>query len=320
MEEKRALSDKITFDYFYGQESEMHAYYRLPKLLFTNKIFRNMSSDAKILYGLMLDRMSISQKNKWIDSENRAFIIYSQQEAMEMLGCKENKAINLFKELEAIGLMERKRQGQGKAALLYLKDFVEEDSEEVQTREKPMSEQNDDVSDMGKTKVKTFEKPMSRDGKNQSLDMGKTNPNYINTNNTNLVKITNHITSMEPDLNDDYRAYYEILRENLDIDTMIERHPEYRDDLEGVFDLILETVLSTRKTIWIAKNEYPKDLVKSKFLKLNHMHLEYVIDCLKSNTTKITHIKNYMLAALFNAPSTMSSYYQAEVNHNMYGT
>ena len=100
------MNDKITFDYFYGQESEMHAYYRLPKLLFTNKIFRNMSSDAKILYGLMLDRMSISQKNKWIDSENRAFIIYSQQEAMEMLGCKENKAINLFKELEAIGLME----------------------------------------------------------------------------------------------------------------------------------------------------------------------------------------------------------------------
>ena len=159
----------------------MHAYYRLPKLLFTNKIFRNMSSDAKILYGLMLDRMSISQKNKWIDSENRAFIIYSQQEAMEMLGCKENKAINLFKELEAIGLMERKKQGQGKAALLYLKDFVEEDPEEVQTREKPMSEQNDEVSDMGKTKVKTFEKPMSRDGKNQGLDMGKTNPNYIGT-------------------------------------------------------------------------------------------------------------------------------------------
>ena len=141
--------------------------------------------------------------------------------------------------------MELKKQGQGKAALLYLKDFVEEDPEDVQNLEKPMSEENDEVSDMGKTKVKTFEKPMSRGGENQGLDIGKTNPNYNKNNNTNLITITNHIKSMEPDLNEDYKAYSEILRENLDLDAMIERHPEYREDLEGAFDLILETVLSS---------------------------------------------------------------------------
>ncbi|WP_026513580.1 MULTISPECIES: DUF6017 domain-containing protein [unclassified Butyrivibrio] len=299
------MGEKIIFDYFYGQESEMHAFYRVPKLLFTNAHFKKLSSDAKILYGLMLDRMSLSQKNKWLDAENRAYIIYSQLEAMEMLNCKENKAINLFRELEAIGLLERRKQGQGKPSLIYLKDFVQE-----QILEKTSSEEK--CSDMGKIKVKNLEKTMSGDGKKQGLDMGKTNANYNNINNNNLVIHTNHIYSMNQDMNDEYSAYAEIVRENLDIDSMSERYPQDVDIIEGIYDLVLETVLCRKPTIWISKNEYPTNLVKSKFLKLNHMHLEYVMGCMKDNTTKVRNIKNYLLSALFNAPTTMGSYYQAE--------
>ena len=98
---------------------------------------------------------------------------------------------------------------------------------------------------------------------------------------------------------------------------MLDRYPQQRDEIEGIYDLVLETVLSTQETIHIAKNEYPRNLVKAKFLKLNSMHVEYVLDCMKNNTTKVRKIKQYLLATLFNAPSTMSSYYQAEVNHDM---
>lgn len=87
--------------------------------------------------------------------------------------------------------------------------------------------------------------------------------------------------------------------------------------MDGIYDLILETVLCRNGTVFIASNEYPVQLVKSKFLKLNSSHIQYVIDCLKETTSKVRNIKKYLLAALFNAPSTMSGYYQAEVNHDM---
>lgn len=94
-------------------------------------------------------------------------------------------------------------------------------------------------------------------------------------------------------------------------------HPYDQEMVEGIYDLILETVLSKNEEITIAGNVYPKSFVKSKFLKLNYSHVEYVITCLGKNTTKVRNIKSYLLASLFNAGSTISSYYRAEVNHDM---
>ena len=90
-----------------------------------------------------------------------------------------------------------------------------------------------------------------------------------------------------------------------------------RELLIGIFDLILETVLCKNKSIIVASSEYPAELVRSKFLKLNMFHVEYAMDCMRKNTSKIHNIKKYLLAALFNAPSTISGYYQAEVNHDL---
>ena len=94
-------------------------------------------------------------------------------------------------------------------------------------------------------------------------------------------------------------------------------HPYDQEMVEGIYELILETVLSKNEEITIAGDVYPKNLVKSKFLKLNYSHVEYVIACLEKNTTKVRNIKSYLLASLFNAGSTISSYYRAEVNHDM---
>jgi len=288
------VSEKITFSYFYGQEADMLSFYRIPKLLFTNDYFRELSIDAKVLYGLMLDRMSLSIKNKWFDVEKRAYIYFSIEDTMEMLNCKKNKALDTMKALEDYLLIERKRQGQGKPAIIYVKSFMEQVTEQVQR----------------------LEKQTSGGLKKQPLEVGKNNPNNTDINNTEYSNL-NLIVSAEADAGlDEYHAYAEMIRENMEIDILYQQYPYDRELLDGIYDLILEMVLCKNGTVFIASNEYPVELVKGKFLKLNSSHIQYVMDCLKGTTSKVRNIKKYLLAALFNAPSTMKSYYQQEVNHD----
>ena len=115
---------------------------------------------------------------------------------------------------------------------------------------------------------------------------------------------------------DDERAYADIIRENISLDILMDRYPCDRDFLQGVYDLILETVLSTSDYILVASSQYSANFVKGKLLKLNSMHIEYVMDCWNKNKEKPRNVKKYLLAALFNAPSTMDAFYQAEVNHD----
>ena len=116
------MSIRATFHYFQGMECDMYSFYRIPKLLFTSEYFKNLSCEAKVLYGLMLDRMSLSIKNRWFDEEDRAYIFFSVEEIMEMLNCGRNKAVNCLKELDqekGIGLIEKRRIGLGKTNVIY---------------------------------------------------------------------------------------------------------------------------------------------------------------------------------------------------------
>lgn len=106
------------------------------------------------------------------------------------------------------------------------------------------------------------------------------------------------------------------IRDNLEIDNLCERYPFDRELLEGIYEMVVETVLTKGDTIVIASNPYPTELVRSKFMKLHLGHVEYVMDCMKGSTSKVRNIKKYMLAALFNAPTTMSTYYKVQVNHD----
>ena len=113
----------MTLDYFYGQAGELFSFFRIPKALFQEQRFQNLSTDAKILYGILLDRMSLSAKNGWRDEQGRVYIIYTVREVQESLCCAEHKAVKLLRELENIGLVERKRRGLGRPSLIYVKDF-----------------------------------------------------------------------------------------------------------------------------------------------------------------------------------------------------
>lgn len=315
------MSRRIAFNYFYGKEADMLSFYRIPKLLFTDDYFKELSTDAKVLYGLLLDRMSISVKNNWFDAEGRAFIYFSIEEIMELLNCGKNKAVKALQELDAvegIGLVEKERQGQGKATRIYVKNFVIEDAQKFENED---SEEKTEDSEVYISNFKKFKNGDSRSLESKPLEVCFWGSNYTNINYTNnSYTESNLIVSTDEMGCDRYsqmNAYAELIRENLALDILIEREPVDKELLEGIYELVLETVLTSSPEIVIASSRYPAELVKSKFLKLHSGHIEYVVDSLKGNTTKVRNIKKYLLAALFNAPSTISGYYQAEVNHDM---
>ena len=113
----------MSYDYFYGQSGELFSYFRIPKALFQDHRFRQLSTDARTLYGILLDRMSLSAMNGWLDEQGRVYIIYTVREVQESLCCAEHKAVKLFRELEQLDLIERKRRGLGRPSLIYVKDF-----------------------------------------------------------------------------------------------------------------------------------------------------------------------------------------------------
>lgn len=118
-------------DYFYGDQSEQFSFFRIPRSLFTDERFKNLSCEAKVLYGLLLDRMGLSQKNGWVDDENRVYVFFRVEEIAVSLGCCREKAGKLLNELvgkNGAGLLERKRRGQGKPDMLYVKNFIAKDT------------------------------------------------------------------------------------------------------------------------------------------------------------------------------------------------
>ena len=124
----------------------------------------------------------------------------------------------------------------------------------------------------------------------------------------------------EAKTNSAIEIYREIIKDNIDYDILIQDPKMDKDRLDEIVEIMLETVCTARKTIRIAGDDYPAELVKSKFMKLNSSHVEFVLDCMRENTTKIRNIKQYLKAVLFNAPSTIDSYYTALVNHDFYGS
>ena len=324
------MEQKVSFDYFYGTQADQYSFYRIPKALFQDEYFRNLSSDAKILYGLMLDRMSLSIKNQWFDEQNRAYIYFSIEDIMELLNCGRNKAVKSLQELDqekGIGLIEKKRQGFGKTNIIYVKSFVTPDRDvtthqiESQKFTIQTTDEKGDDTEVCKINFKKSQKQTSRSPENKLQEVCKTNSIYNNLSynkendtesdliGSSQMRSTEGMTTMQ--------AYGNLIKENIDYDNLLITHPFEQELIKGIYELILETVLCQNEEILIASNRYPVQFVKSKFLKLKYSHIEYVIECLKKNTSKVKNIKKYMLAALFNAPATIDGYYQAEVNHDM---
>lgn len=334
----------MNFNYYYGNQADQFSFIRIPRVLLVDQLFSPLSIQSKILYGVLLDRMGISMRNGWFDELNRVYIIYQISEIQEDLGFSKKKAIDYLTELEQFGLVEKKRRGRGLPSILYVKSFMTHDmvsrrTDTVTSDIKPavIRSVENGTSEFGIVVSRSAEIDTSRGSQIAPLEVPestllevpktaplKSNNNINNTNTSNIPSnqiLSTEGTQVQSGCDEDemrgVRAYAEIISENLELEILKQGHRYDVELLDGIYDLILEVVVSKSPTTIIASNEYPTELVRSKFLKLTSMHVEYVLDCFNQNSTKVRNIKKYLLAALFNAPSTISGYYTAAVHHDM---
>ena len=285
----------MTLDYFYGQAGKLFSFYRIPKALFQEQRFQNLSTDAKTLYGILLDRMSLSVKNEWFDKQGRVFIIFTIEDVKRALCCADNKATKLLRELENFGLIERKRRGLGKPSLVYVKNFSSDlSNERVQNRENHES---------GSPKNACQDPPKSRCNKNKKSKTERNN--------------TNPILSDELEKMKNRKLLEEYFSHSLEIELLLRLYPDDEDTIYQIVDLLVDTCDSKRKLIRIAGDDKPAEVVLSRLKMLNADHIRFVLDCLAANTSPIRNMKQYLLAALFNAPTTIQLYYQNKVNHDL---
>ena len=305
--------------YFYGQQAEQFSFYRVPKLLFTDRKFSKISMEAKFLYGILLDRMNLSAKNGWFDEKGRVYIIFPVNEVMEALDCGKQKAARLLEELETKGdLIERVRQGLGKPNLIYVKNFFTPESNFLK-----------------------FENHTSEGSKIEPAEVPKSAPNNINQNNTENSNTNLSFPSVENEnepeseasLQSEYsydsetKPVYEENRKHseyrsyfwdwLEFDQLIEKYDMQEDLLYEILEIMVDVVCSKRKTIRVSGDDKPIEVVRSQFMKITREHIEFIMHCMKENTSKIKNMKQYLLATIYNAPLTMGNYYSSLAQYHM---
>ena len=285
----------MTLDYFYGQAGKLFSFYRIPKALFQEQRFQNLSTDVKTLYGILLDRMSLSVKNEWFDKQGRVFIIFTIEDVKRALCCADNKATRLLRELEEFGLIERKRRGQGKPCLVYVKNFSSESSKE--------SVKNRDNDDSCGSKIACQDPVKSRGIKKKE--------NKTEMNNTNL------ILSDESEKMKNRELLEEYFSRSLEMDLLLRLYPDDEDTLYQIVNLLVDTCATNRKLLRIAGDDKPAEVVRSRFMKLNADHIRFVLKCLAENSSPIRNMKQYLLASLYNAPTTIQLSYQNQTNHDL---
>ena len=231
------------FDYFYGQSGEMFSYFRVPKILFRDIKFKDLSTDAKTLYGILLDRMGLSVKNGWLDEQGRVYIIFPVQEVMDALGCADNKATKLFRELEKFGLIERKRRGLGKPDLIYVKNFADP---RFRNREKNGSGAADSAQ------------PEAAKSRGNKTEWNKTEGSEPDPFSSDAEDESDERTRLE--------AYF---MQSLEVDLLLRACPDEEDTIHQIVNLLVDTCSSKRRMLRVAGDDKPAEVVRSRFMKLN---------------------------------------------------
>lgn len=313
------MPEVILSDYFYGDEAEQFQFFRIPRQLITNPRFKNISTDAKLLYGMLLDRMSLSAKNDWYDDDGRVYIYYTLDEICRDINCGTEKAVKLLADLDSkkgIGLIERIKQGQGKPTKIYVKRFAIGTIPAAPTEPSPTTETPS--QDFGISEMQTSEKQKSRPRKSESAEFRKSKGNYNNINQTEVIhtdlSIYPRFSSGKLGAEIDRYELRNEIKENIDYKHLMCQHPH--EDVESLLELIVDVAGSTAVTMRIGGEIMSAETVKQRFRQLDSSHIEYVLDSLKQTTTKINNIRAYLLTTLYNAPVTIGPYYSAAVRHD----
>ena len=314
--------EKYNLPYIKRRTAEFFNFYQIPKILIKDRNFSELDGWSILLFGMLLDRVALSADNaKDFTNENGdVFIIFTVEEAMEKCGKGKQAVIKYFKQLEDVGLIERKRRGLGKPSIIFVKDFTYvENSSNFKKCENHTSANTD---------FKKYENHTSGSMKTEPLEVLKSYPNNTDYNKTDL-NDTDSINqssrgARKTDVNDtieDYSIYRDLIQDNIEYDYfMTEPSWSFEKKRVGeIIEIMLDCICSSADKIRIGKQDIPKEIVKSRMLKINSGHIEYIIGCLKSNTTKVKNIKEYLKTVIYNASLTIDNYYSTEVNHDLYG-
>lgn len=303
----------IKFNYYYGKEAESFSFFRIPKLLFTDSTFSKLSSDAKVLYGILLDRMNLSIKNNWIDEENKVYIIFTIEEIAEIMCCATQKATKILQELDdkkGIGLVEKKRLGLGKPNILYVKNFILQEEKEKTPIQEEVANQ-----ELCKSQFKNDENHNSRNVNFTKQELLKSQCNKTNLNKTEYSDTEYNNTSpispseeknIKGDLlsqkqNMEMEEIIKILKQNIDYAFLVKEQSKDKEKIDLIIKVMAEAIQS-KADIRINQRMIDFETVKEQFLSLQKEHINYVLLVLDENKRKITNLRAYILSLLYNAP------------------
>ena len=319
---------KTEFDYYYGIEAEQFTFVRVPKVLFTDK---EHFGDLSNVYGLLLERMSLSRKNNWIDKHNRVYIIFPVEEIEESFDVGHEKALNLLKELDdqsGIGLVKKKRRGLGLPSILYVKNFIvkgEQNTDRVPTSRSTENE----FQEVGKTDFKKSENQTSAYLKSRLLEVRNSDSNNIDINNTDMSYTYDQSISLSrTDFQNfspgdglidgiDRRTVEEEVKKQIDYDCLIS-HPDSSvvQMAEEIKDLMVDVLCGERSVVSEGKR-VSEETAKSAYRKITYEHIQYVMKSLVSYPDKISRIDRFLTASLFNSVYTLTNLTFAGFEHDM---
>ena len=306
----------IKFSYYYGKEADQYSFFKIPKILYTDSIFKTLSSDAKVLYAILLDRMSLSMKNGWLDEENKVFIIFTIDEIEETMNIGRNKAINIMKEIQDFGLIEKKRRGLGKPNIIYVKNFLVETENREEEKRQEKEGNMDHIEEhldakfqkVSNINLQKFEKQTSRNLENKPQEVSKTNCNKTNTNKTEYSDTDfNNTSPISPSKtngikeNPEVEEDIETLKQNIEYFSLIQEKPEEKETIDLILNLMTE-VIKNKTDRRINQSRIPFERLKEQLLTLKKEHIDYVLLVLSENKNKISNLRAYLLSLLYNAP------------------
>lgn len=321
----------MQFDFFKGNETEQYMFYRVPQVLFTDEQFKKISCEAKLLYGFLIDRTSLSVKNNWLDKSGNVFVYFTLEEAKEKLNIGTGKSVKIFDELERIGLIIRKKQGQGNPTKIYVMNFTKQISktstqvakDKVQTSKKRKSESD--------VEVKTSENRKSKVSKNGSVDFQKSKPNHTNRiilteSNQSYLSNDTQEKAKEKSENDGQTDLIEDIKEDIkyqiDYDICLERRDELginSDTLDLIVDILLEPYTCCKSEMIVNGQSLSPQIVQAQFKKISFDHIQYIFDSMKATTQnyRIKNLRGYLRTCLYNAPHTIDQFYTNEANYDL---
>ena len=296
------------FDYYYTHEAEQFTFYRIPKALFTEPLFQDLSVEAKVLYGLMLDRVGLSIRSGWVDEQDRVYIYFTVADIQQQLGCGHNKAVRLLKELDTdMGLIRRKRQGLGRPDRIYVMNFVTGHVQSSENGNPDASEKPQDGEAVPESVPQRDELETTAVPQTGLLEVSKEAAIKNENNQTEYSSDPSiQIESKEAGRVDpNYADCYALLQNKWGYAALEDNYQ--RSQLQGIFSLGADVLSSKTPTVRVGRQDLPWQQVADRLLSLDFTHIDYVLECMNRKVSRsVRNMRSYLLTALYNAPPPLT--------------